>query len=477
MIRMTDIPLATIIPSRRRQRSRSTGMASRQTPINQAAFWCLLLLVALVPLPLASARPFFWVVAAVYVGLVGSVYTVLLLRIGENFRFTPPLGAVPLAAFSVFCLYLLIQTLPVADFDISLDAGLGIISPQLSIAPGMTMLMLMRQLTYGIFFFLILQVLANANRRVLLLDMLLMTIVAYGAYAMISLQSGDTILGAPKWAYPGSATGTFVNRNSFATFVAIGATIAAVRFASVLVQRSHHHADDGRPRGTVSQLFLFGFAFLFLALVLYATQSRLGLAAGTLGSALGFSMMLFKANGRLRYASLLALVLVVIGGLITLTAGVRLTRLLDLESDAVVRLDAYVQILELISRRPFLGWGGGSFEQAFQLVHRAPVTTDLVWTMGHNTYLSLWSELGVIVGSIPIIIVGGIAVLLIRKLFDQTLDPNLIVPRIAALAVIVLVGIHAMGDFSLEIPANTFLFLAVLGAGVATLSASVRKRP
>ena len=48
--------------------------------------------------------------------------------------------------------------------------------------------------------------------------MLLLVIIACGVYALISLQSGDTILGLPKWAYLGSATGTFVNRNSFATW-------------------------------------------------------------------------------------------------------------------------------------------------------------------------------------------------------------------------------------------------------------------
>ena len=129
-----------------------------------------------------------------------------------------------------------------------------------------------------------------------------------------------------------------------------------------------------------------------------------------------------------------------------------------------MRGDLYAQVLGMIAARPWLGYGGGAFEAAYPLVHLPPVSPDLVWDKAHSTYLSLWAELGVIAGSIPMLLVAGIGAdalrLYLRRRGDWACPA-------AAVSAIVVVAIHSVVDFSLEIEANVFLFLAILAVGVA----------
>ena len=453
----------------------------RQTDANRVLFWVLAVFVVLAPLPLGSSRAYFWAVAAVYVGLATLVYMVVLARMGEAFRL-PMRGLVPYGlAFTLFCLALLAQLLPLGKlfgpFAIVSNYGLTLASDHISVSPSMTLLMLMRQVSYGLFFFLTLQVVANDGRRMKLMDVLLCAIVVYAAYAMISLRTGDTILGMEKWAYQGYATGPFVNRNSFATFLAMGAVLAATQLTGLLVDNSHQHVDDGWIRGHASGVLLYLLAFVFIGLVILATQSRMGLFAAAAGSAAGAVLMLSRAKGVARLIAWIAGPLLALVILTILYFGdTLLDRLGTVEQASIVRGDFYLQILELIRLRPWTGFGGGSFEHAFPLVHQLPVNSDATWDRGHNTYLTLWSELGIVAGSIPILIILGLTATIALKFWRSTGRSHL-VPQVCALGATIAVAIHSTVDFSLEIPANTFMFLAILAAGVAaSVLAQGRKR-
>jgi Lipid A core - O-antigen ligase and related enzymes len=452
-----------------------------QTAVNNGLFIGLMTVAALVPLPLASNRPILWSVLAIVLGLMTTAYIAILRLKGGELRMELRDLVLPAIPFAALVLVLLVQLVPFGDwlgwhFEVQTPRG-TIALNTLSVAPGMTWLMLLRQLSFGLFLFLMLQTLANETRRPRMLDILLGITIAYGGYALISLQSGDTILGMEKWAYEGSATGTFVNRNSFATFASMGAAIAAVQLASRLVEQSHRHADDGRVIGNASAVVLYGICFMFLFTVVVLTQSRMGLAACLVGSTAGFVITMTKAQGSLRPIILAA---GGVGGLLLLlfTAMLAgddlLSRAVDLDNDTNVRGNLYAQILQLIQLRPLTGWGGGTFEQAFPVVHQLPVNADLIWVRAHNTYLALWTELGVAAGSIVILSVAGAALLIARQ-FARSKSRMDIAPQAASLAVIVIAAVHSTVDFSLEIAANTILFLAVLAGGLATLWYPVRR--
>lgn len=431
--------------------------SSRQRRLNGVLAVLLLAILALAPIPLASNRPFFWAMWAAVIGLLGMVYLVALLLRGEALRM--PLARVwlPATLLALLCAFLLIQTLPFTTNFLT-AAGDTIGSRTLSLAPGSTLLMLVQVASYGLFFFLMLQVAANRSRARTLLVALFLVVTAHAAYGLMALTLlADSLLFFEKWAYFGFATGSFVNRNSFATFLAFGLVLGVM-----LSLRAFRQGDHRRPGNAMLYLAATG---LILAALL-ATGSRMGLLAGFAGAGLGALMATAKSSERWSMRRILLVLVPVLGALTVLLlygAGT-LERLGSLESDANVRGDLYLQVWSMILARPWLGYGGGTFEVAYPLVHQLPVSADLIWDKAHSTYLALWAELGLIAGSIPLLIIAVIGIDALRLYLGRRGDWT---APAAAVGVIVVAALHSTVDFSLEMAANALFFLAVLAVGVA----------
>lgn len=442
-------------------------------PQNRFALWALLVLFALVPLPFASARPFLWTIWAVYAGLVATIFFAWHLRSSTPLRVTLRHHPVPASLLSLSFVMLLVQLVPLGTVPIMADGAQVLAAPQISVAPGQTVLMLLRQLTYALVGVLVMQLAISDKRRPVLLHGLIAITLAYAAYGLIALRMGDTILGLPKWAYFGVVTGSFVNRNSFSTFLGFGAILALAHGCAVLKRQAERHRDDGWINGLRSNIILYGAAYAFLMLVVIGTQSRAGLFSALTGS----SVVVLAALLAIRRLGLL-LILVPLG-LALLTAllwqfgGGLLERIEWQGFGSDSRPLLYQQVMDLIALRPWTGFGGGTFGVAFPIVHQLPLSPDLSWNMAHNTYLTLWAELGLIAGSLPILAVAFIALRLVQAIARGTGSWT---AQIAALAVIVQVAIHSTVDFSLEIPANTVVFIAIVASGLATVtSRSIRQ--
>ncbi|KKB09807.1 O-antigen ligase family protein [Devosia chinhatensis] len=458
------------------RKGRRSRLKSGQSHLNGRLFWALLVVVALSPLPFGSARPFLSAAWAVYVGLAGAIYLLAMSRAGEALRRSWSELGLPALLFIVFCGFLVVQIIPfgwiAGPVPVFAVDGWTATVPQISISPGMTILMLLRQLTYGLFFFLCLQVLANDARRSLMLKVVLGVVIAYALLGMINLQAGDTLMGFPKWAYFNVATGPFVNRNSFATFLALGAVMALGLAASQLVRRAERHRHDGVPPNVMSNFFLFMIAYGGLLVVIVATQSRMGLVACLAGSAVVVILTAhaLRSLGPLLYGLPVALLGFI--GIFLLYGQGLFERLESVDAAREVRGDLYAQVLELIAMRPLTGFGGGSFATAFPLVHAPPVNPDYVWEKAHSTYLSLWSETGIVFGSLPIIAVALVAIRLLANLVQNKGSWS---AQAIALGAITVVAVHSTVDFSLEISAVTFLFVALLAAGVSARASSQKR--
>jgi O-antigen ligase len=448
-----------------------------QTRTNDRLGTALIVLLALVPLPFGSVYGFSWGVSALFTGLASMTYAANLIRNEQELRVPLRDMRVQAILFAVFCAYLVVQIVPFgAAFGPMVFAtgnGQSVTSNTLSISADATLLMLLRQLTYGAFFFMIVQVCYNDARRRLLMNAVLIIIAAYAAYAVVSLQMGDTVLGIVKRSYQGSATGTFVNRNSFATFLALGTVIALAQVGRRLIDQFERHAHDGRVAGAAGGIVLYGLLYILLLAVVIATQSKMGLFATLAGSAVVAGAVLVRSV--LSPRALLSLLLIGIGGLATglfLFGESLFDRVIDIAESGETRADLYAQVIELIRLRPLTGFGGGTFELAFPLVHQLPVTMELTWERAHDTYLSLWSELGLIAGSLPIVLFGYTAIRLVLALRSNT---GSWMSQTVALAALVLAGVHSLADFSLELQANTFFFLALIAAGLTTAQRSVSR--
>lgn len=464
--------MATVsIGPARNEASKYRRGGDRAHRLNDQVAWLLLILVAGSAVPLGGARPFLWALYAALAGAVSLYYAVQLERTNAAIP-RLPLGLPTLLGFVVLCAFLLLQCLPVPALaalagPVISSSGVVLTVPQLSLAPGNTVLMLVQMLSYGVVLGLVCVVGANRHRRLWLLDALFYVVVVHAGFALVALtQLGDLVLVFQKWAYQGVATGTFVNRNAFATYLAIGLVLGAgltldeigYRLATDRLTRSK---DRARPARSLA-LHLAGVIVVVAALL--TTQSRMGVAAAALGTIVvaGPLVVALPVGKVWRFGALVGLVATVAALLLVYGQGF-LERLGSVEASADVRFDLYRQVLEMIAARPWSGFGGAAFEAAYPLFHQLPVSPDLVWDRSHNTYLALWAELGIVVGSIPILLLIGYAARLIVSAASTTER----LAQLCALGALAASGLHALVDFGLEIEANALLLLMVIGLGLA----------
>ncbi len=456
-----------VVHARRSGGDRAKGQNLR-SQANGFALWASMAALLLAPIPLGSARPLAWAGWGVYFGIALTIYAILMQRSRQPFRVGLADIKLPAALFGALLLWLVIQILPIGSIfgGFAVPGRLGIVAQAstLSIDPASTILMLVRQCSYAALFFLMMQIAAHPARRETALTVLLFACLAYALLGIVALNTGDWILGLSKWAYEGSATGTFVNRNSYATYLAFGSVIAASKLARHVADRLERHYDDGPIQHSTSSILLYSLAFVFLLTVIVATQSRMGFAAALAGSLIAIVATAARSSRALPIivgATVLGTLATILA--LSLFGQALFDRFGTVERSALVRTDLYQQVLALIGLRPLTGYGGGTFELAYPLVHELPVDLDLLWDKAHNTYLTLWSELGLVGGTLPLLI---IAVLIWRTATaprGSTADWRF---RCMSFGIVTVAAVHSLADFSLEIQANALLFVALLALGM-----------
>lgn len=415
-------------------------------------------IVALAPLAVGGNRPQWWLAfgAAIFmaaaISAAGAAVTGRDLR--TLWRSAPALMPLYLALIIGLCLH----TALVGGVASDVDAVYG----------------LLRQLSYAALAWTLLQAISRESRAQSYATALICVMLAFAVYGLVTIERVEFLL-YDKDAYAGVATGPFINRNSFATFMAMGASLAlACAMADETgLARRHRQARRGGPvERRLRAVLLSAVALLCLATV-YATASRMGLFVTLIGGVvvigLRIARMPLRAGRGGRVAALAALLgLLSLAAVSLLYGGAVADRLGSTADSASVRIALYRNILEMIAANPLLGVGLDNFVEAFRIHHRLPVSPDLNWNLAHNTYLALWAELGLLLGSLPILILSLAAVALLRRSLGSETTPTSHLSD-AALAAIVIAAIHSLVDFSLEMPANAYLLISliILGLGPA----------
>jgi O-antigen ligase len=114
---------------------------------------------------------------------------------------------------------------------------------------------------------------------------------------------------------------------------------------------------------------------------------------------------------------------------------------------------------------PFLGMGYGTFEDIFPMYRDASIGPLWgIWDKAHNTYLEVLQGLGLPMGFVFIASVAFLVFLCFRGALTRQRDA--IAPAVAASASVI-VGLHSLVDFSLQMQAVALTWMALLGLGVA----------
>lgn len=420
-----------------------------------------------VPIPYGANRPLAWLGAMGIISVMALIYLVIFPILSprqptqlRNYWkvLLPALMAIAFAAF---------QLLPI-PFGKLQDLPTGILPDSLTISVSASILGILRMLSYALLFILISEVCSNRRRTERLLKWIFYGIVVHAVWALLSLAVfKDTLLLQDKVDYLGYATGTFINRNSFATFMGMGMVIGAAMVVTDLRMPTHRRAKrNSKHKGfTTENVFLMLLVFIIFGALL-ASASRLGLLSSLVGTWFTVSVLLLRTGGTLPKVALGTVLVGVFGGIVILGfAGTAvLERLVFTVVNAEGRAEIYRQTLDMIASRPWTGFGLDTFQTAFKLFHTPELSTGLVWDKPHNTYLTLWSELGGIAGSLPPLAAAIAFFFMMNTLRDPDLN---LFPAAAASGVIILGALHSLGDFSLEIAANTYVFVAIIALGLA----------
>lgn len=289
------------------------------------------------------------------------------------------------------------------------------------------------------------------------------------------LSGHQHIFGFAKKHYLDSATGTFINRNHMATFLAM-----ALPFALVLALPEHRHkrrepaswrerlvlASQGESLWRV--LAIGASAAIWMGLLL--SHSRAGLLSALVAAAI--VLIRFRGVRAARWAAAVgvAVLVVLLSAELTQAPGERFFSVKDDIQSKGGRLTVWRDTMGLVKARPILGWGFGTFESAFPMVQSE--TIDLLYDHAHNDWIE-WAQEG------GVLALGAAVALLFFALrgapvgsargFDAAFN-------IACTAAIVAVAVHAMWDFSLRIPAVAVVCAGMVGIDLGGYAAATVSR-
>lgn len=442
--------------------------------LNNQLMWPILLILFLSPFAFGSTKPAFWLLWSMLISLCGAILFGRMALSGARFRIAPRNLPVLFGLFTLLGTYMVVQALPLGALSPTAssiaDPSAILALDTISLTPHDTILALVRWTTYGLLFFLVMQITSNPQRARAFINLLYWAIVIHAVVGLLFLlQFGDTILGIPKWKYFGSAMGGFINRNSFATFLAFGSVLGI----NLMIERMTEK-PSGRSDNSVLGTYLgkggvvtIGLGWLILVITLVSSNSRMGLFAACCGMIASVALALAKKTAGTSRAGIwiLLLAIPIIVGLGMFGYGaIFLERLGRVGDSSDLRIQLYQQVLHMIEARPLLGFGGNSFEYAYPLFHQAPVSFDLVWDKAHSTYLALWAEYGLVFGSVPLLIVG-IILFQLGRTYVTVRGQDMLIR--SGLCVILVGAVHSLVDFSLEIEAVTFAFVAIVATAWA----------
>jgi O-antigen ligase len=290
---------------------------------------------------------------------------------------------------------------------------------------------------------------------------LLVSAAFQGLYGVLVLASGhEMIWNVPKKHYLDSATGTFVNRNHYAGYVA-ASLCCGVALLLRQTRAARGRRGAGRLRATgheVGRAALYGILAVLALAGLLLSFSRAGIAVGIAA----LMLTVLSAGGMGRKARLAIVALLIVSAAVPL--GVLGTeRLAERYSDSLTdlaapggRLMVWGDTLSMAAAFPVTGTGFGTFSTAYPLFRSPEVR--LFFRHAHNDGIQWIAESGIL----GTLLLAVIAVPLFFRL-SSALGGGHGTLAVGIAAGLLGLVVHTLIDFQFRIPSNAALGAALAG--------------
>lgn len=416
-------------------------------------------LLVLAPLPFGSARPVWQLAWAVLIGLV-MVAIGLKSLVRTRTHQQDKSGTKPLVIFSLliavfFGWLLFAESLK----DCAFYAGLAATSFQCGEVSNRGFHLFSLYAISHLIIFLLFATRAPFTSLQTLIKISAFIICCYCLYALVVYYSGtETILWFKKWSSFRSATGTFVNRNHFATYAALGLILSTTH---LIISKQTTPDDLGGQvnwfanKGWLSLLMVF---ICFISLLL--SGSRGGWLAGTVAlGVLVFGAMLPKLKLQNKGVSVAWFGLAVLLFLALSLFSETLFNRFALESVDQSRLSIYAATIDVIQNNWLHGTGIARFREVFDLVRPEKIQNPA--QRAHNEYLELLLAGGIIALALCLAAFAYINYAIWKRLRHKQQAG---VYCVFLLSINSLFLLHSVVDFPLHIPALSMLYALLLGS-------------
>jgi hypothetical protein len=267
---------------------------------------------------------------------------------------------------------------------------------------------------------------------------------------------------------PAHSFGPFVNRNHFAGWMVMVLPMSLGLVLATTVEGLQGVRPTSRDRilwfgtreGSFAVLVAMASAVMGCALVL--TMSRLGIIAAAAAIAMMY-MRARRVGTAVSARRLMTAFFVVLLGVALISGGIDRvsTRFGSMKLfDTAGRLGIWADTVHVI--RDFWPTGSGFNTFGRSMLEYQTAMPDAFVREAHNDYLQLIAEGGVLVG-VPIAAVIVTFVVIARRAARSDHDSRTRWLRAGAASGLFAIGIQSLGDFSLQMPGNAALFVALCG--------------
>jgi hypothetical protein len=438
----------------------------------RAASLGLMAATALAPLPLASNRDWAWSPLALLLAAALLTYALHLVS-PKN---AAPRQLRPLA-FPIFAMTVVVGWALLQMWFLPHGTGSGVTGGELdalrrqdgvAIDDERLLTGLMRLLTYCGVFWLASQLGRDrkfADRMCWVVIGSAVVVTASGYFMQLGYQA-CFVFGLKKTGDICTFSGTFVNSGNYATYAGLAGLVCAARLQG-LIQQVDRRRSGARDRWRLLLADLSGRGGLLVAALILLTcgilfsMSRAGFAAfiaATAVMAASMTVLRRHSQGRLIWPLLTVFTFSIAILLIAGEQTIERLHALAISSGDPDRLALFSMAASAVTLRPWTGWGLGSFDGVFSILQPATLATP--FDKAHNLYLETAMELGVPVASLLILAVVFLAA---RCLYGISIRGRDAEYPALGFGATVLVGLHSLVDFGLQIPAVAVLYSALLG--------------